>query len=254
MLDDEGDVVEVPVTGAFEYFAVTDGSPVERRQVVTIEKCNACHEKLSLHGFNRTDNIDLCASCHNANATDIRARQEAIEGTFGNSLPDDAKHEESIDFKRMIHQIHAANTVLYGFGGGEHDYTHVEYPTSVGNCGVCHEGDTYYPVDEAEVLATTIYSDPTMTEGRTPERAAALADQGDDLNTTANTSVCTSCHMSDFAVAHMEQNGGVVADMGSGLATQDPMTGELNSGTIETCALCHGEGGVADTGEAHGQK
>ena len=176
----------------------------------------------------------------------------AIEGTFGNSFPPDAKHEESIDFKRMIDQIHAANTIVYGFGGSAHDYTHVEYPAPIGDCSVCHAGATYYPVDEA-VLATTMYSDPTMTVGRTPERAAALADQGDDLNTTANTSVCTSCHTGDMAVAHMEQNGGVVADAMSGLATQDPMTGALNSGTIETCSLCHAEGGIADTGEAHGQ-
>lgn len=250
VVDDDGETVEVPATGALDFFAVTDGSPVPRREIVTIEQCNNCHEKLSLHGNNRTDNIDLCASCHNPSATDIRARQEAIDrGTFD----EEAKHEESIDFKRMVHQIHAANTVLYGFGGGVHDYTHVEYPAPISDCTVCHAGETYYPVD-GSVLATTIWSDPTETEGRTPERAAALADQADDLNTTANTAVCTSCHTSDFAVGHMEQNGGVVASQDAGVATQDPMTGELNPGVIETCALCHAEGGIADVAEAHGLK
>ena len=251
--DGDGTPAEVPVTGAVGYFPITDGAAVERREVVSIDQCNACHQKLSFHGGNRTDNIDLCVTCHNANATDIRARAEALAPPFGGppTFVDGDKHEESIDFKRMIHQIHAGNVVLYGFGGGRHDYSHVEYPADIADCGVCHSGDTFYPVDSS-VLASTIYADPTMTDPRTPEREAALAMQIDDLNTTATAAACSSCHTSDFAGAHMEQNGAVIADVDLGIATQDPMTGALTPAVVETCAICHGAGGVSDTAEAHG--
>ena len=91
---------EIPVTGAVAFCEIKDrdtgtggagGAPPQedciedgeddgtpRYQVVDINKCNNCHGKLALHGQNRTDNIDLCVTCHNGNATDIAAREEAM--------------------------------------------------------------------------------------------------------------------------------------------------------------------------------
>ena len=42
-----------------------------RRLVVDIAKCDVCHDVLSLHGNNRTDEPGVCAVCHNPNATDV---------------------------------------------------------------------------------------------------------------------------------------------------------------------------------------
>jgi OmcA/MtrC family decaheme c-type cytochrome len=242
------DIHEVPVTGVVDYFKIgTDPNddPTARRQIVDIDKCNNCHGRLSLHGGNRTDNIDQCVMCHNSNATDIRARQEAIEGTFGNPppLPSD-KHEESIDFKALIHGIHngeETELLIFGFGGERHNYSHVTFPGHINNCMGCHLEGTFYPTDDFR-FATTTLSDPEMTTGRTVPRAIALADQEDDINTTPNAAACYSCHEAN--VSHVLGNGG------SFTAQQDD-DGMLNPLTFEDCTTCHGEGRVADVGEAH---
>jgi OmcA/MtrC family decaheme c-type cytochrome len=239
---------EIPVKGAVSFFTIgpdPDDNPTARRQVVDIDKCNDCHGSLSLHGNNRTDNIDLCVLCHNSNATDIRARQEAIEGTFGNPPPPPgAKHEESIDFKAMIHAIHngeETGLIVYGFGGSVHDYGHVTFPGQINNCMGCHVEDAFYPTDDFR-FATTTLSDPTMTVGRTPAREVALADQEDDVNTTPNAAACYSCHAVN--VSHVVNNGG------SFTATQDD-DGTLNPLTFEDCTTCHGPDRVADVAEVH---
>ena len=64
----------VPVVASGKTFAITDAVPVDYRQVVDIAKCNDCHKQLSLHGENRAGNAELCATCHNPNATDIGKR------------------------------------------------------------------------------------------------------------------------------------------------------------------------------------
>ena len=60
-----------------------------------------------------------------------------------------------------------------------------------------------------------------------------------------NSSVCSSCHVSDLAKTHMEQNGGNFA------ATKNA-DGSLNPADVESCALCHGPGRSADVKEVHG--
>jgi hypothetical protein len=46
--------VAIPMTNASKAFAITGTATTARRTVVNIDKCNACHFKLSLHGGNRT--------------------------------------------------------------------------------------------------------------------------------------------------------------------------------------------------------
>ena len=58
------------------YFSV-DGSPVvPRRTVVSINNCNGCHTRLSLHGENRNQ-IEMCVLCHNPNENDVSQRPSA---------------------------------------------------------------------------------------------------------------------------------------------------------------------------------
>jgi OmcA/MtrC family decaheme c-type cytochrome len=235
-LDDDGVLDRIPVTGAVDYFGVTDGEPVDRRPVVAIDSCNACHEKLSLHGNNRTDNPQLCVLCHNPNATDIRARTEG--GVDAMTAPD-GKDEETIDFKQMIHAIHAGQTVLYGFGGGLHDYREVVFPGELANCENCHDGDTFYPVDQTAVLATTI------------DTGANLGDPTDDVNISPNASACFGCHRSAPAVSHMTLNGA------SFNATQNADGSLVDNDTmgvvVESCEVCHAEDRIADVEVVHGE-
>ena len=221
-----------------DFYAITDDDPVPRRSEVDLDNCLNCHQQLSIHGNNRTDNIDLCVGCHNADSTDIRARMEA--GVDASTAPD-GLDEETVDFKRMIHRIHAGEELpsgylVYGFGGSEHDYSEVVFPGQLNNCLNCHKGTSYYPVPTS-VLATTIDS------------GADLADPTDDINITPNTAVCSSCHESDLATAHMIQNGGAFDAM----QTAEGTLISASSGTVlETCELCHGEGKSADVREVHG--
>jgi len=221
----------------------------------SLELCASCHgDFLSLHGNNRTNNLELCVTCHNGNATDIGARAQA--GVSG---------ETSIEFKTMIHGIHAANITVYGFGGSEHDYTEVTYPGRLNNCGACHSGNTYYPTDPSTQfrVANTFISDNysnadfpdevVATTPGTPQRAATLADQGDDLNRTANAAACLQCHTSPTAQSHAIIPGGAKLSVKQ---TRDgtllPPPGDPVPDGVETCVLCHGQGSsVADTGIYH---
>jgi OmcA/MtrC family decaheme c-type cytochrome len=195
--------LRVPVKNVVQNFAVTGSSVTARRTVVTIANCNRCHGQLSLHGNNRTDEVQVCVICHNANATDIDVRP-ADPATAA-----DGKVEEAIDFKYMIHAIHAGaaaehgfrenGLVIYGFGSSINDFSEVRMPAgleNLKNCTGCHTGTTYAVPISATALPTTV-----LTE-------AKLADPNDDKNITPTASACSSCHDSVDAKTHMSEQGG----------------------------------------------
>lgn len=223
----------IPITGAVRYFAITDAQPVPRRQVVDTAKCQVCHgerDRLAFHGGSRTDNVELCVVCHNANVTDINRRPADPMTTI------DGLVEQSAHFKYMIHSIHGAAQrdpdkpfVVYGFGGTAHDFSDVRYPRPASDCAACHvDGSVELPLP-AGVLATTVSS------------GALRYDPADDLNITAAAAACGSCHNDDLAEAHMLQNG----------ALFDQTQGTIDSSTVETCAVCHGPGSLADVEVMH---
>jgi OmcA/MtrC family decaheme c-type cytochrome len=229
-VDIDGDITRIAVTNAIAYYGVTDDPAVKRRNVVNVAKCNDCHKNLSLHGNNRTNKPEVCAICHNGNATDILRRVDASECV--NELGAD---DAPIDFKRMIHQLHASGEVgavgICGFGNSAHSYD-FGYPGHLNDCEGCHNPGDYYPVDPGTLNATTVdANDPAI--------------QSDDVAISPNASVCSSCHVSELARAHMTQNGG---DFAAGKAAD----GTMISAGVETCALCHGEGRNADVYEVHG--
>ncbi len=215
---------------------MTDTLVVPRRSVVAIDNCNSCHQSLSLHGGNRTDNPQLCVICHNPNATDIRAR---IEAGVDASTSADGLKEQAIDFKQMIHGIHDGNIAVYGFGGSLHDYRTIEFPGEISNCGNCHEGNSFFPVNQNFVLATTI------------DTGLDLGDPTDDVNISPNASACFGCHRSDASVSHMTINGGSFnarQDADGSLVDLD-----TNGVVVESCEVCHNAGRIADVAIAHDQ-
>jgi OmcA/MtrC family decaheme c-type cytochrome len=228
----------IPVEGATAFF----GAP--RRDIVSIDSCNNCHEVLALHGNNRADNIQLCATCHNPDATDVRQRQAAGLSWANPSLLD-GKGEDSIDMRYMVHALHAAQNVLYGFGASTHDYRDVTYPQALNNCTACHAPDTYYPV---AFTARSV----TINTG------ADRSDWRDDVAMTPNAAACWSCHQAAptfIAIptrAHIEQNGGYVPAPTDVSVTKEMIEARDNSAYIEACVVCHGPGGVADVKAAHG--
>lgn len=99
------------------------------REIVDDGTCNACHDRLQLHGGGRRD-IQYCVTCHNPGSTDAQS---------GNT----------VDMTVMIHKIHhgaglpsvAAGGSYYivGFGNSVHDYSGVRWSQDIRNCQTCHD-------------------------------------------------------------------------------------------------------------------
>jgi len=191
----------IPVASVFDIVNIEGGRapPAEpRRSIVDSNLCAVCHDSggagLTFHGTNRTGEVGVCSVCHNPNATDVNQRPADPAST------PDGKAEEAIDFKRMIHQIHAGENlqealVVYGFGGRPHDYGHVSFIGNLLNCETCHVANGYSTEAARAALPSTI------------DTGADLADPTDDLNISSTAAVCSSCHDTDRAVTHMLQHG-----------------------------------------------
>jgi OmcA/MtrC family decaheme c-type cytochrome len=231
----------IPVVNAFKDFGATGGPGEPRRKVVDVANCNKCHGVVSAHGRNRNGSIETCHVCHNPRATDWQKRQ----GTEG------AGSESPIDFKVMIHGVHAADIrqdpmVIYGFNGAnaatggapglKHEFPG-DMPHGVANCTLCHAGATYEPPLPAEALDTTIDTNNTPL------------DQSDDKTMPKTIAVCTACHDQvhfDAASSSLPACG-TLADVNSKACFHSggPQTGDA------ACASCHGKGGAADVQRVH---
>jgi OmcA/MtrC family decaheme c-type cytochrome len=196
------------------YFSV-DGSPVvPRRQVVDIQKCNGCHEFLSLHGENRNQ-IEQCVLCHNASETDKARRPSAQDPN------DKAQPAQAVNFAYMIHRIHTgeklqeqgAGYTVVGFGGSHNDFSEVRYPAfspsgspgDTRNCGMCH-------VNGSEQNLPTGKNAMTHPQGPwSPMGAVAAA--------------CTGCHANMPAASHALAN---TTTLGESCATCHDADAEFN--------------------------
>jgi len=205
------------------YFSV-DGSPVTpRRTVVSINNCDNCHTKLSLHGENRNQ-IEMCVLCHNANATDAPTRPAAVV-TSDRSLPN-----QGINFAMMIHKIHTGETmgaaglsyIIVGFGGSHNDFSDVRYPV-------------FTPTGSTADTAKCYMCHVNSSEGNLPIGLNAVADPQGLLNPVgATTSACTACHFDTSALAHA-------------LSNSSPKFGEA-------CDVCHATGAAYDVDVVHAGK
>jgi OmcA/MtrC family decaheme c-type cytochrome len=234
----------IPVTSAVAYGNVAGGTPVARRVVVDTAKCDVCHKRLELHGSNRNDNTQVCVACHNPASTDVSQRQAlAAPGV-------DGLWERPINFRYMIHAIHDGSAraaagepmVVYGFGGSINDFSGVVFPGQLNDCGMCHNSGTYYPVDDTAVQAMTTDTGLESTMGGHVDATTA----GNPIATSANMSVCSACHVESLTASHMMQMGGstTVSKDAEGRTIPNP-------NAVETCALCHGPGALADVAVVH---
>jgi len=170
------------------------GTPLDRELVIN-DSCNNCHGSLRIHGGSRRD-TKYCTMCHYDGATD----------------PDTGN---TIDFRVMIHKIHAGADLPSVVAGGKyeiighnqssHDYSTVAFPAwhEVNNCETCHAGSK----------------------------------QPDRWKTHASRAVCTSCH--DLTSFEATPPTGFVAHTG-GAQTSD-------SG----CDTCHKSGGMSPIDTKH---
>lgn len=236
----------VPVKNLVKYFAMS-GNQLDRRQVVSADKCNACHGRnlaftnvttfnpgLGGHGGNRTD-PEVCVICHNGN--------NPLNGTVvsGGKV---TQYAESADFKRMIHMMHAEQAENYPVWPIALKTTpmNAQIYDGLKNCDVCHVNGSYKQSQSAvgtsvtyAVNLATDSSNATITD----------TDASDNLVISPKASACSSCHNSDAAKTHMIVTGGAVF----GTATQ----ADLRSGSkvFEACDACHQTGGLAPVDLLH---
>ena len=174
------------------YFSV-DGSPVEpRRTVVDRAKCNNCHFELSLHGDNRK-NPQYCVACHRPNRAE-------------NGVP--------IDFRTLVHKIHAGGSLERPYVIGNNDFSFVEFPGVLQDCETsCHTGGSQ------ELPLSRTLSDVTDPSGY--------------LNPVGPTAAaCLACHDSIDAASHALVN---------------------TSALGESCAACHGQDKEFSVDRVHAQ-
>lgn len=212
----DGTVKEAYTEGAVNpifYVAVTDPAPVPRRNVVVLDNCNKCHDRLATtfsHGGQRIA-IEECVMCHNPQASD-KARR-----------PADQNPPESIVLKRLIHRIHTGENLtqdfsVFGFGGTKNTFNEVRYPGDRRDCLQCHTSaatfDLPLPLGAQPVITLRDYFSP----------------QG------PGTAACLGCHDNGDAAAH---------------AFLNTVTFPGATGPNEACATCHGPGKDWDVAKVH---
>ncbi len=265
----------VPVTSALVPFAINDAEAEARRVVVSLEKCQDCHNKndgIAFHGNNRADNNEACASCHNPNSTDLFRRPIDPDGV-ANGMSEatvDGLEEASVSYAYMIHAIHSPDVreteyTAYGFGGTPHSYGDLTYPGRQGDCLDCHVEGTYYGAPEG-ALGTTVNTGATVIDGSrfgASDYAPSLevaTNWNDDNKFSPQAAACVACHDSEIAVEHMSVRGEGGISFGNSFLDNpdpfgDPDTQErINNAGPENCVFCHGQGSFVDVDVAHGLK
>ena len=130
-----------------KYVAITGGTVKPRRTLVSLDKCNKCHNRLASlfsHGGQRIA-IELCVICHNPNHKDRNPDGKPESGAF----------------KRMIHRIHTGEDLTQDYtiwGGSPTNFNGVRFPGDRRDCLTCHVNAAAYslPVTSDAVPVVTL--------------------------------------------------------------------------------------------------
>ena len=251
----------IPVKSATADFAIPAPSATtavmanQRRQIVDIKKCQGCHDdqkhgdvvvpRLSLHGANRNENLELCVTCHNPNQTDVPYRYlSTSDARIGGP-------ETPIDFKVMVHSIHAGGFrktpyVVIGRGSSVNDFSGVRFPAELRkSCLKCHieangKGSFELPLN-SNVLGTTIKTQSVYQVAAGAPRSIDV-NPDNDTKITPTAATCSACHDNSEVRSHMIRTGGA-----SFATTQD----KIGTTVKERCATCHGPGKEKDVRKVH---
>jgi OmcA/MtrC family decaheme c-type cytochrome len=217
------------------------GSPVPRRQVVALDRCNQCHGQLVAHGARHQP--DYCVLCHAADRTDWSRRPKRTDKNvnlavpYGNVLGTyDNREERALHLKVLVHRLHtgeatgvvglqaAAPHLIYGSPVFLDD---VRFPNALSNCLLCHVDGTHL-----------IESIPATAPATVANETASIVHSATALHPSSEArigpvqSACMTCH-----------------DTGPGRSHAASHT----IGGVEGCATCHGgSSGPLSVPGAHG--
>ncbi|MDD2882042.1 MAG: OmcA/MtrC family decaheme c-type cytochrome [Rhodoferax sp.] len=252
-----------------------------RRQVVSNDKCNACHGSLgSTSGSNTLaeafhsgarNTVEACSLCHDAN------RASSTVMTNGLAM------NESYQFNRMIHGIHGnskrvspfthGNKVVAAFcnptgttvaaidlcktnaplgivAGLENYAAEVAYPGVGLNCNACHVNNSYK--NDQGTLGAVVLKGPATVSAAGALTVTADTNPSNWLVISPKAASCTACHDSSAAIGHVTAFGG----SSFGNLKQGAVAGLTGSAAAprETCNDCHASGGFKGVDIVHGQQ
>jgi hypothetical protein len=206
--EEENDTIESLIMP----FAVTDAAAVPRRMVVDDANCETCHVNLTLHGNNRR-NANYCLTCHRPERLDI------------------ATPAENVNFKWMIHKIHAGANLENGYtvvrSRGTFTFDDKHYPGDLANCSKCHVD--YVIVSGRDEVRIPSYSLP-LVAGMDVDLLDTLTPNQFWTPMGPISSACVSCHDGDDSLAHAFQQTTFFS---------------------ESCTTCHGRGSAFDVVKVH---
>ena len=233
----------------------------QRRVVVDDAKCANCHEWYKGHGGNRVYSVGVCVMCHvpnlstsgrSSNIANLKPAMRDALAANGYDPDNPLTYPESTNnMKEMTHAIHAASvrTTPYEFvrnfgtrGINYYNFADVGYPAKPNNCLMCHKPGTFTSVPAGALATNFVTNDGNITDPATAAAARATVPNALDLVVSPFASSCIACHDTPLAAAHMAQNGAFVYGA----------RGHMGGSSVETCALCHGQGRSADIVTAHG--
>jgi OmcA/MtrC family decaheme c-type cytochrome len=217
------------------------GSPVPRRAIVDLQKCDGCHGRLAYHGGMR-NRVEYCPACHTPERTDWHKRVLLAPGPGGNVSPAatyDAVEERALHFKVMIHRIHTGShrgsAELSGLGSAVTSYGSWgilrfrdvgEFPGDLADCTLCHLAATHRPESVPADAPPTV-----ANETASVWHAGSVAHAPGEPTVPPITAACTGCHATSTAMAHAAGHA---------------------PGGREQCPSCHGLQGSVATDRMHG--
>lgn len=273
-------LINVSMLNTFKDFVIS-GSLSPRKEIVSNEKCNACHGLLgTASGSNELNNafhggarntIESCgALCHDAGRAgqytvmnDVFKFPSTVLGGAGTSYTMNMSHH----LKRMIHGIHGGARTQYDFVHGtrgdldnpqtpENFTAEVAYPGILSDCNTCHVNDSYQ--NDRGTVGSALLSwgtENNPANSRYNENVALRSllltnvggtDYVDALKQpviSPKAASCTACHDSVGIIDHTIAGGATF-----GGKTQAQF---LNGAVYEACDGCHAVGGFVDVVKVH---
>ena len=197
---------ETSTDAAVDFQIGVTTSPSPYGLIESPEGCNRCHVDIEFHGGGRRG-FKTCIACHGNAASADRPRYVAANAPDTDGV--------LVDFRVLIHTIHQGADleqphVVVGFG--------LNYPN---NFSVNSYEEIEFPALPSGTKACTV----CHGDGNTAWKEASSRDHPMQQTTPSQpwSIVCSACHDSTAAQAHIEAN-------------TSPVSG------AESCIICHGEG------------
>jgi OmcA/MtrC family decaheme c-type cytochrome len=176
-------------------FVSVDGSAMQpRRQIVTTQKCNACHFQMAFHGDAR-NTVENCAVCHSSSL---------VAGSGANAQP--------VEFATMIHRIHRGHSLENPYVIGNANFNEIGYPGDLRRCDACHVNNSQNLPLRGDLRPVATPAGPV---NQVPKMTSACVGCHDGIVTLAhaltNTNelgeTCGTCHgpNSEFSVQRVHQ-------------------------------------------------